>query len=453
MPPVASPGLRLEAGSQSRLDEVLGGGAAQRSLATGAAFEQLFSGQLSGRQEGIAGSLVKNRLARGLRGAAAEDAATRLREQLSASNRVSAAEFLGQSLGRNILPQLGAGSVQDEGTRFGEGPSAAFIDLAGGVRAQDTAPFGAFSTELAGLRALGLSQGGAAVNRRVQGALAGAGGDRAAAFAQLFGTTSLETLQPFLDPQSAIQGQIGAVERSIREQIGVLSPEGGRLSPHPQLDIGLRAGQTTGLNLEINDQLLRRLGLRTFQEAGGFHNVLAGIDPRQLAQLAQERLGVSFGGAENVTAEIVSGTSSIGRGRAEGTAFLAFEGADLASQAELVLGLSSSGFARREVFESGVRENLQTLRELQQFQGQIGGSARDIDLLRRQQSELAGLPTTRTASRTVGSPLTGNRRTVQDRTGIPQAELDAQRQRLSSSIADIGRFRTDLFSPDVPFFT
>lgn len=453
---------QLSNDTQTRLSGLLDGNLADRQLATGAAFEQFFTGQLSGTQIDLQDQLRKNRLARGLRGRATQAASDRLGNQFRASNRVAAAEFIGESLGRNFLPQLGQGFVQAADGRAGQFSSVQAVT--GQQRASDLPAFQAFQTEISGLRAEGLQFGGASVNRRIDQALAANQGDRRAAFADIFGTASLGGLQGALDPQGLIESQRGIVGGSIREQIdrlqggiGVRQEDLANFNFQPGQSLAILSGEeVTNPNLRITDDLLGRLGLRTKAEAGGFHNVLAGVSEQELAQRAADNLGFDFGGAEDVRARIVSGIEQRGNGTKEAINFLAFEGGSLADSAELLLNLTSSQFVGNRTTQEGLRTNIQSLRQLNAASEAAGQGIGNIDLLQQRGTELALAeqgPRVNRESARVTSPITGNSRTRFSEVLQAQAANTAEQERLRSDIAGINQFRTDLFSPTVPFFT
>lgn len=452
--------------SSSQLDEILSGGGARLQQAVGTAFDQFFSGTLSGRQQDAVTSVIKNRKARNLRGAAAEAAATKLQESFTASNRAAALGFISQAVASNRLP------LQSRGFKRGGEEVGQFR---GTGTAGQTGAFEAFAAELTGLGAIGQEEGGAALNRRVQQALEAAGGDRRKAFENLFQTSQLGAVQDVLNPTGAFNRLIAAQEGTIQQQVNELQQNlfqvragnrAGRLDEN--LTQLAQQGIVTNQFLRLDQSLLDRFGaseeLVAGQGAGVALQTALGRQGKSLTGAVSELLGLEGQGLE---ASVVSGVAPNGK---ESALFIGLQGQTLRDQARLLLNLT--GTARGDTAGGGVSRALSN--RLASLQSALSTNLGELDQLvqardattsvgteqigliegqsrRLQQLQQGGDVRTETLQ-TFRNPYTGNRRvdtrTVRQAETARQSEIAGLQENLSLS----QRLRTSLFSPEVPFF-
>lgn len=412
MPPITQ---SIQLDRAERLQNVLGGGVRGRDQAVSAAFDQLFTGQLSGQQADLAQSTVKNRIARGLRGAAAEAAQTRLEQGFRASNRVAASGALAQLLGRSELPVV-AGIRRQSGGIIGE--------FRGTQLAAGTSAFQTFAAETAGLRALGLEDGAASVNQRIEQALAASGGDREAAFASIFGSTGLASVQQALNARDTFAAAITQQEDLIRGQLDAL-----RNTPIGTVN---RTFSTRNNIEQLTPDLLDRLGVDQSLIA------TMGLGPAIETSLRQQGTTLSARAREvfGLTDENIQvglGRTGNTGGAALATTGLEFTaGGDLVSQANLLLGLGDARnrFTGLQVFgsrlkslRSALRQNVGQLEGLREAESRAGPGAERIGSLGRQREELAGIDPT-----------------------------SARGQELTKNISQAEQFRREQLSPATPFF-
>lgn len=409
MPPTQSVGLDR----QSRIDELLGGGnnSASRNNAVGTAFDQLFSGRLSGAQQDRVTGARKNRTARGLRGAAADAAAGRLSEGFEAGNRNAALNFLQSSLAEN------RGAVTTGGSRVNQ--------FLGTQRAGDTAGFAAFQTEVAGLQSIGAEDGAGAFNARFEEALAASGGDRLAALQQLLPTTSLDSIQSVLSPQAQFDTSIAEQEDLLGSQVRDL--QSSLFGPADGLAEQADRGFFTGQHLELTPELIARLGGN--QEVINGQGIGPGLQSSLGAQgttLSERARSLAGFTDENIQASIISGN----RG-GEARQFLAFNSTgDTVSQANLLLGLG-----RRNALtgKQGINRSLSN-----RFEG----------LASLVQKNVESITAARNARESAGAGLS----LIDNVTEQQQAlAADPNNAALQESRSQSDRFRSELFSPLQPF--
>jgi hypothetical protein len=247
---------------EDRFQEILAD-PAQRTLALGSAADQLFSPQLSGEQQTLVEGAVKNRIARGLRGAAAEQFGQQIATQFEEQNRLAALGFLQQGFGASTQ-------------QFSNLPSAASGLVTGG----GIAGLQAFGMEAAGLQSLAL-QGPGKLTEYIQGAMQG--GDRASALQALFPSLQGEEVEAILDPESAVEKLIAGQETELKSALAL---EGVR-DPLTLGRGGFSIGETgtedvlgSPILLQLTPENLQRLGLPDPAEVGGLARLSETVDLR-----------------------------------------------------------------------------------------------------------------------------------------------------------------------------
>lgn len=374
----------------------------QRRIARGVAFDAFFKPGLSGQQEDAVSAVRKNRIARGLRGAAAEHAAQSTADRFLAGNRRSALSFIEQDLGGgktfNRLQELGllseGGGIEDvlaqaQAFRFISGLRTQFEREAPGRRQTAGSALDLSDQSKAALEATRgtgnfLNVGGDQVNLNDDGVTQLLGDD-------IQGDASI--LGDFLRFQSVRQGfQQNLQAAEVRG--GVAQARGDESDAQRQANI---TALGSGFLDKLTDQLAasfspdRRAGGRdafsTFAEAFGF-------DTRKLSNffeqqnnapvrqgaggfgLSNQRRGGTSGFISNfgdnpalsnlsdVRDRISQAEFALDRGRVANTQLFATAGGNLARNNQTIVGEEARSLARRELqFLRSQESQLDQLRE------------------------------------------------------------------------------------------
>jgi hypothetical protein len=417
---------------QDRLQELLGTPQGTQ-LATGAAFRQLFDPSLSGQQQDTVQSLIKNRKARGLRGAAAEVASTQLQEQFGATNRLQALGFLEQRFrGQGDVPLGFLPGGQATVTPRGG-------DLFGATtQGSATTGFQALLGEITGLRSLAAQEGAGSLNQFVEAAQQ-PGGDRLAAFERLFPAAAADpNLRQVLAPAQSIEGQISGLRETLGGFLGGRDFQGIQLTEGIIQKLGIEDPRTTGQGLAGLNNPAVNLRER-FTEA--FGNVL----PEGISLQAEALLDPS-------------------RSRPELGQFLTFRG-DVENLAKFNLTLQDQKFARQfgeavpvgvEPFTGAesrdVKNVLGQLDQLRDLQKELANPLGQTDLFEQLTGDLQSVRADTPFTELIGSvnPITGNPRVTEEQRRLSTQQRQARIGTLEDQLGQFNEFTTRLFSPEQP---
>jgi hypothetical protein len=418
---------------QDRLQELLGTRQGTQ-LATGAAFRQLFDPSLSGQQQDTLQALIKNRKARGLRGAAAEVASTQLGEQFAASNRLQALGFLGQQFQKQGDVPLGIAPGGQVGVTPREG---AFFGAT--TQGSSTSGFQALLGEITGLQTLAAKEGAAGLNRFIEAAQQ-PGGSRLDAFERLFpGASSDPNLRTILSPQESIKEQIGGLRGLLGNFLGSREFQAIQLTPEIMQKLGVEDPRATG-------QGLAGLNNPSINLQGRFTETFGDVLPKGISLQAEALLDPS-------------------RARPELGAFLTFRG-DVEDLAQFNLTLQDPEFSRqfgeavpliRDPFSGAeskdVKNVLSQLGQLRDLQKELADPLGQTDLFEGLQSQLTSAQRDDPFTQLIGSvnPITGNPRITEEQRRLSAEQRTARISSLEGQLDQFSEFTTKLFSPEQPF--
>lgn len=348
---------------------------AQRTFALGSAAEQLFTPQLSGQQQTLVQGAIKNRVARGLRGAAAEQFGQQIARQFEEQNRLAAAQFLQQGFAAQ------AGDLGGQLTGV-----AGSIVTGGGIGGIQ-----AFGTEIQGLQSIAL-QGPGKLTEFIEGALQG--GDRASALQALFPSLASQEVEDILDPEAAVQRLISEEQGKLQQ---ALAFEGGALRDMQFGESGFQIGTTADadvlgspLVLQLTQENLQKLGLPDPAEVGGLARLNEIVDLNQ-------RFAEAF---PNFPADVnISATAAVAQ-RGEAGQFNPLTG-NIQSGQELVgileiqpENLTSRLQAIRQVVPSvaeDAEDFARNIETLESFRGQLQNPLQELNILPGLRQQLEGV--------------------------------------------------------------
>jgi hypothetical protein len=422
---------------EDRLANIVGD-RTQRQGATGAAFSQFFDPTLSGQQQQVVQDTVKNRIARGLRGRAAEAAGQRIQSSFEASNRLSALGFLedrfrGQG-GLAVGPAEGGGVNLAPPGGFTPGTTTGF----------QTPGFQALLQEISGLRAFGVAEGSGSFNQLIeQGQAAGGLGG----IFQSFGT---QEVQDVLNPAAAIERDITGRRGQLQGFVDEATERANALAPG-------QFGSIVGADrIRLTPEVRGLLGLPDPAEVGGIFQLNTRFDLKQ--QLADSGFLDKVGGIEGLQ---VTAEASLDPGKTaqpELGAFLRLSSSSLEGQAQILQRLlpkAATGPQGASISTTpDIDRTLNQLNQLREFQQAVPSPLGQLNLISDLQSQISELNRPFDLQQfTTVNPFTGNPRTDTVKLRRSEAERTAQITQRSDRLGAIEGFRRDLFSPQVPFLT
>lgn len=390
--PQPSPGVTLQ--DEDRLQQILGD-PAQRTLALGTAAQQFFDPTLSGEQSTLVQGAIKNRIARGLRGSAAEAFGQRIEQQFAEQNRLAAAGFLQRAFG------VQAGELAQRAPGIGRS-----LISGGGIAGLE-----AFGAEVSGLRALGIQQGPGAITEFIESRQAA--GERAQALQSIFPSLSTEDVTAILNPEEAVQNLIAEQRNELQSALALTEAGGPLQMGESALRVGVEERPDllgAPLILQLTPENLSRLNLPDPTEIGGlqrlnetvdlrerfaqaFPDFPADMDIRATAVLAQRPGGGAYNpltGNRTATQELVGA--------------LEINPSNLTSRLQAIskvvpgVGKRATQFAQNieslEDFRRQVQNPLQNLNLLPNLRGQLEGiRAQSPELARATKAEAQKRPT------------------------------------------------------------